>query len=246
MQRDSEHTRWPAGHKPSGWLLPSRRRDCHFADVPSTSLLKNLRKEEGVQQNDILADGYSCPSAVASRWPNRRGRGHHHQLPPSHGRQVSAPATSQLHTQPGWQRLSACCNAQWKYSIEKSEAVMPRSVGFVLIRAADFSRKSAQMPRPYRQALIKTIWRGAGRVDGTHQVAAWVAASGVALSTTSHSTPPSRSRNPSAGPPPAVSGATGSPRPPTGLRSTDTRLSTTMDHLCTCVQLCSCTLCGCT
>ena len=36
--------------------------------------------------------------------------------------------------------------------------------GFVLIRAADFSVKSAQLPRPYRQALIKTIWRGSGGV----------------------------------------------------------------------------------
>ena len=39
------------------------------------------------------------------------------------------------------------------------------SVGFVLIRAADFSAKSAQAPRPYRQALTKTIWRGSDRVD---------------------------------------------------------------------------------
>ena len=38
------------------------------------------------------------------------------------------------------------------------------SVGFVLIRAADFSVQSAQAPRPYRQALIKIIWRGSGRV----------------------------------------------------------------------------------
>ena len=34
------------------------------------------------------------------------------------------------------------------------------SVGFALIRAADFSVKSAQAPRTYRQARIKTIWRG--------------------------------------------------------------------------------------
>ena len=33
-----------------------------------------------------------------------------------------------------------------------------------MIRAADFSVKSAQAPRPYRQALIKTIWRGSDRV----------------------------------------------------------------------------------
>ena len=37
------------------------------------------------------------------------------------------------------------------------------SVGFVLIRAAEFSVKSAQAPRPYRQAL-KTFWRGSDRV----------------------------------------------------------------------------------
>ena len=35
----------------------SRRRDCHFAGVPSTSLLKRLPKAEGVQQNYSLADG---------------------------------------------------------------------------------------------------------------------------------------------------------------------------------------------
>ena len=38
-------------------ILPSRRRDCHFADTPSPSLLKRLLKAEGVQQNDSLADG---------------------------------------------------------------------------------------------------------------------------------------------------------------------------------------------
>ena len=36
----------------------SRRRGCHFADVPSPSLLKHLLQGEGgVQQNDSLADG---------------------------------------------------------------------------------------------------------------------------------------------------------------------------------------------
>ena len=34
----------------------SCRRDCHFADSPSPSLLKRLLKGEGVQQNDSLAD----------------------------------------------------------------------------------------------------------------------------------------------------------------------------------------------
>ena len=38
------------------------------------------------------------------------------------------------------------------------------SVGFVLIGAADFSVKFAQAPRPYRQALVETIWRGSDRV----------------------------------------------------------------------------------
>ena len=38
------------------------------------------------------------------------------------------------------------------------------SVGFVLTRAADFSVKSAQAPRSYRQALIKTIWRRSDRL----------------------------------------------------------------------------------
>ena len=35
----------------------SRRRDSHFADALSPSLLKNLLKVEGLQQNDSLADG---------------------------------------------------------------------------------------------------------------------------------------------------------------------------------------------
>ena len=35
----------------------SRRRDCHFADIPSPLLLKRLLKGEGVQQDDSLADG---------------------------------------------------------------------------------------------------------------------------------------------------------------------------------------------
>ena len=43
------------------------------------------------------------------------------------------------------------------------------SVGFVLIRAADLSVKSTQAPRPYRQALIKTIWRGSDRVGAQAQ-----------------------------------------------------------------------------
>ena len=37
--------------------VTSRRRDCHFADIPSPSTLKHLLKGEGVQQNDSLADG---------------------------------------------------------------------------------------------------------------------------------------------------------------------------------------------
>ena len=44
------------------------------------------------------------------------------------------------------------------------------SVGFVLMRTADFSVKSAQAPRPYRQALLKTIWRGSDRVDSKQHV----------------------------------------------------------------------------
>ena len=35
----------------------SRRRDCHFTDIPSPSILKHLLKERGVHQNDSLADG---------------------------------------------------------------------------------------------------------------------------------------------------------------------------------------------
>ena len=35
----------------------SRRRDCHFTDIPSTSILKRLLKGEGVQQDDSLANG---------------------------------------------------------------------------------------------------------------------------------------------------------------------------------------------
>ena len=33
------------------------------------------------------------------------------------------------------------------------------------MRAADVSVKSAQAPRPRRQALVKTIWRGSDRVE---------------------------------------------------------------------------------
>ena len=49
-------------------------------------------------------------------------------------------------------------------SVVASGPLLIHSVGFVLIRAADFSVKSAQAPRPYGQALIKTIWRGSDRV----------------------------------------------------------------------------------
>ena len=38
--------------------VPSRWRDCHFADALSPSLLEHLTKVEGeVQQNDSLTDG---------------------------------------------------------------------------------------------------------------------------------------------------------------------------------------------
>ena len=46
---------------PQAVHVPSRRRDCHFAGIPSTSILKHLLKGEGgVQENDSLADGYTC------------------------------------------------------------------------------------------------------------------------------------------------------------------------------------------
>ena len=32
---------------PRSWPMPSRRRNCHSADIPSPSLLKNLLKGEG-------------------------------------------------------------------------------------------------------------------------------------------------------------------------------------------------------
>ena len=35
----------------------SHRRDCHFADATSPSLLKRLQRQRGTQQNDSLADG---------------------------------------------------------------------------------------------------------------------------------------------------------------------------------------------
>ena len=44
---------------------------------------------------------------------------------------------------------------------------IPHSVGFVSTRAAEYSVKSAQVPHPCRQALIKTIWRGSDRVAGS-------------------------------------------------------------------------------
>ena len=47
--------------------------------------------------------------------------------------------------------------------------VAPRhSVGFVSTRAADFSVKSMQVPRPHRQARIKTIWGESDRVESVH------------------------------------------------------------------------------
>ena len=53
----------------------SRRRDCHFTDIPSPSLLKPLIKEEGGQQNGSLADGYQrvdcwvfCMIVLAARY----------------------------------------------------------------------------------------------------------------------------------------------------------------------------------
>ena len=48
-QRDEER------HRP---VAPSRRRDCHFADALSPSILKLLIQVQGVQQNDRLADYY--------------------------------------------------------------------------------------------------------------------------------------------------------------------------------------------
>ena len=46
----------PVGHaRPEG--LASRRRDCHSADAVSPSLLMNLLKVEGVQQNNSLVNG---------------------------------------------------------------------------------------------------------------------------------------------------------------------------------------------
>ena len=48
--------------------VPSRRRDCHLTDVTSPSILKHLLKgERGVQQNDSLADGYTCPIGLRER-----------------------------------------------------------------------------------------------------------------------------------------------------------------------------------
>ena len=38
----------------------SHRRDCHFADIPSPSVLNTYKMERGLQQNDSLADGYGC------------------------------------------------------------------------------------------------------------------------------------------------------------------------------------------
>ena len=40
-----------------GWVAARHWRDCHFADALYPSLLKHLPKEEGVHQNDSLADG---------------------------------------------------------------------------------------------------------------------------------------------------------------------------------------------
>ena len=58
----------PAGKKTRTLELvsSSRQRDCHFAGTPSSSLLKGLINESGVQQNDSLADGQSAAAAAAA------------------------------------------------------------------------------------------------------------------------------------------------------------------------------------
>ena len=48
--------------------------------------------------------------------------------------------------------------------LRRTRQSVHHSAGLVLIRAADFSAKPAQAPRPCREALIKTVWRGADRV----------------------------------------------------------------------------------
>ena len=79
---------------------------------------------------------------------------------------------------------------------EKTQTTTLNSVGFVLIRAADSSAKSAQAPRPYRQALIKIIWREFDRVGAMDAPVPFrdggVLGTGVLLGTASAPAAPNR------------------------------------------------------
>ena len=77
------------------------------------------------------------------------------------GSGYKAPAPDMAYTTPArWRRPSEV----EPEAVPENIVLLANSVGSVLIRAADCGAKSAQAPRPYRQALDKTIWRGSDRV----------------------------------------------------------------------------------
>ena len=45
--RPPRGVRWLTGHLLEAALVPSRRRDCHFTGIPSTSVLQHSLKQEG-------------------------------------------------------------------------------------------------------------------------------------------------------------------------------------------------------
>ena len=76
--RPTAKGRGAAAGSPRTSPWPSRRRDCHFADALSPSLLMHLLK--GVHQNDSLVNGYlgrriSRPDPAGGS--PRSGRGRH-------------------------------------------------------------------------------------------------------------------------------------------------------------------------
>ena len=102
------HRRHPGhrhGELVAGAAYSRRRRDCHFADVPSTPLLKRLREEEGgCSRNDsrpptagaastepFRRPGGSCRAAAARGWRLR-----HRRRSPLPRRVVIPPAAQPL------------------------------------------------------------------------------------------------------------------------------------------------------
>ena len=89
--------------------------------------------------------------------------------------QVNAVGAECLRRQPGRREVLRLCRRELDHlrghpqTTEHTHLATPgapnhHSVGFVLTRAADFSVKPAQAPRPYGEALVKTTWGGSNPV----------------------------------------------------------------------------------